>query len=324
MKISVKVPATSANIGPGFDCLGLALPIYNIVTIEEKVLPGSGNEIYIISNNKSIGENTIEQLPTDENNIVYKAIEMLYSLTGQVPSDLKITIETQIPIAKGLGSSAAVIVGGLMAANGLLSNPADEAALLSIATEVENHPDNITPAIVGGVVASAIQEDGSVLYHKIEWPEDWLITVCIPNYELPTEIARSVLPKEVPMQDATFNAMRLAMLMEALREKDTELMKFALKDKLHEQYRMKLLPGFADIKQALKHQENVLGCVLSGAGPAILIISHGNHLDEIKDKVRECWNNLNIGGEIFTTKIEPMGAQIVDVHTEHINEEEIN
>lgn len=322
MKISVKVPATSANLGPGFDCLGLALPIHNIVTIEEKVLPGSGNEIYIISNNKSIEENAIEQIPTDENSMVYKAIEMLYSLTGQVPTDLKITIETQIPIAKGLGSSASVIVGGLMAANGMLSNPADEAALLSIATEVESHPDNITPAIVGGLTASTIEEDGSVIYHKLEWPEEWHITLCIPDYELQTEISRSVLPKEVPMQDATFNTMRMAMFVEAIRNKDTKLMKFAMKDKLHEQYRTKLLPGFSDIKQALKYQENVLGCVLSGAGPTILIISYGNELDEIRDKVRECWNNLGINGEIITTRVEPNGAQVVDVHNERLSSEE--
>ena len=237
MKVSVKVPATSANLGPGFDCLGLALPIYNIITIEEKVLPGSGTEINIITNKPS-DEASASQIPTDENCIVYKAVEMLYSLTGQTPTDLKITIETQIPIARGLGSSASVIVGGLMAANALLGNPADEAAILSIATEVEKHPDNIVPAVIGGLVASSIEDDGSVFYHKLEWPEDWHVTLCIPDYELQTEIARSVLPKEVPMQDATFNAMRCAMLMEAIRNKDVELMKYALKDKLHQQYRM--------------------------------------------------------------------------------------
>ena len=319
MKVSVKVPATAANLGPGFDCLGIALPIYNIITIEEKVLPGSGNEINIITTSKSVNEMETNQIPTDENNVVYKAVEMLYSLTGQVPTDLKITIETQIPIARGLGSSASVIVGGLMAANGLLSNPADEAALLSIATEVESHPDNIAPAILGGLIASSVEDDGSVFYHRLEWPEDWHITVCVPDYELQTEISRSVLPKEVPMQDATFNAMRLAMFVEAIRNKDTELMKYALKDKLHQPYRMKLLPGFADIQQALKHEENVLGCVLSGAGPTVIIFSHGNNLDSIKQKVRECWDLLNINGEIITTKIEPKGAQIIDVHTERLN-----
>lgn len=319
MKVSVKVPATAANLGPGFDCLGIALPLYNTITIEEKVWPGSGNEINIITTNKSINEIETSQIPTDENNVVYKAVDMLYSLTGQVPTDLKITIETQIPIARGLGSSASVIVGGLMAANGLLSNPADETALLSIATEVESHPDNIAPAILGGLIASSVEEDGSIFYRRLEWPDEWHITVCIPDYELQTEISRSVLPKEVPLQDATFNSMRLAMFVEAIHNKDTELMKYALKDKLHQPYRMKLLPGFADIQQSLKFEENVLGCVLSGAGPTLIVFSYGNNLDKIKQKVRDCWNSLNINGEIITTKLEPEGARVIDVHSEQLN-----
>ena len=319
MKVSVKVPATSANLGPGFDCLGLALPVYNVITIEEKVLPGSGNEINVIVNNKNIDEASVNQIPMDENSIAYKSVEMLYSLTGQVPTDLKITIETNIPIARGMGSSASVIVGSLMAANALLSNPADEAAILSIATEVEKHPDNIVPAVVGGLVASSIEDDGSVFYHKLEWPDDWHITLCIPDFELQTEIARSVLPKEVPMQDATFNSMRTAMFMEAVRNKDTELMKYALHDRLHQPYRMKLLPGFAEIQQSLKELDNVMGCVLSGAGPTLLVISYGNNIDEIKQRVRDCWDDLNINGEIITTKVEYEGAKLLDVHSEQIN-----
>ena len=168
MKVSVKVPATTANLGPGFDCLGLALPIYNTITVEETIMPGTGIEINIID---ETNEQDIISIPTDENNIVYKAIELLYNSIGQSPSELKITIKTQIPIARGLGSSAAVIVGGLIAANELLGRPADEAALLSIATEIENHPDNITPAVVGGLVVSSLEEDGSGIYSKMNWPK---------------------------------------------------------------------------------------------------------------------------------------------------------
>src|SRR5574344_1150702 len=150
MKVSVKVPATTANMGPGFDCMGMALPIYNTITIEETVLPGTGIEINILNETGSENELAIEHIPTDENNLAYKAVEMLYNSIGQNPSELKITIKSEIPVAKGLGSSASVIVGGLIAANQLLGKPADEAALLSIATEVEGHPDNVTAAIVGG------------------------------------------------------------------------------------------------------------------------------------------------------------------------------
>ncbi len=312
MKISVKVPATTANIGSGFDCLGMALPIYNTVTIEETVLPGTGIEINVMSEDDTEEDFAMEHIPTDENNIVYKAVELLYNSIGQNPAELKITIKSQIPIARGLGSSAAVIVGGLLAANELLGKPADEAALLSIATEVEGHPDNVTPAIVGGLVLTSQEEDGSILYRKLKWPEEWHITVCIPDFELATEIARSVLPKEVPMEDATFNARRLAMFIEAIHSKDAELMKLALQDKLHQQYRMKLVPGLCEIIENLKHEENVLGCVLSGAGPSILVVSQKNNLEKIKSIVSETWANLNVKTDIRTLKVEENGAQILE------------
>ncbi len=309
MKVSVKVPATTANLGPGFDSLGLALPIYNIVTVEETIMPGTGIEINIID---ETNEQNVLSIPTDENNIVYKAIELLYNSIGQTPSELKITIKTNIPIARGLGSSAAVIVGGLMAANELLGRPADEAALLSIATEIENHPDNITPAVVGGFVVSSLEEDGSVVYSKMNWPKDWNITVCVPDYELSTSIARSVLPAEVPMKDAIYNLKHTAMLVQAVNTHDEKLMKVALNDRLHQQYREKLIPGLKEIKEALKHEENVLGVVISGAGPAILVISYGNNLDKIRETVSKVWLDLNVKSKILTLQVEENGAYVID------------
>ena len=313
MKVSVKVPATTANLGPGFDCMGMALPIYNTVTIEETVLPGTGIEINVISEDDKADELSLEHIPMDENSIIYKAVELLYNSIGQTPSELKITIHTQIPVARGLGSSASVIVGGLLAANELLGRPADEAALLSIATEVEGHPDNVTPAIVGGLVITSSEEDGSIVYKKLDWPKEWSITVCIPEYELATDISRSVLPKEVPMQDAVFNIKRMGMFVHAIHTKDSALMKLALKDKLHQPYRMKLVPGLEKITENLKHEENVLGCVLSGAGPSILIISEKNNLDKIKSIVRDTWNDLNIKAEIITLPVEENGAEIIKI-----------
>jgi len=314
MKVSVKVPATTANFGSGFDCFGMALPIYNLITIEETVLPGTGIEINIMSETDNDDEFAIEHIPKDENNIIYKAVEMLYNSIGQSPSELKINIKSQIPIAKGLGSSASIIVGGLLAANELLGRPADEAALLSIATEVEGHPDNVVPAIVGGLVLTSQEEDGSIVYRKLVWPEEWHLTVCVPDYELATDISRSVLPKEVPLKNATFNTRRTAMFVEALHSKDAELMKLALQDKLHQPYRTKLVPGLVDIMDNLKHEENVIGCVLSGAGPSILIISQKNNLDKIKSIVSETWENYNVKTDIRTYKVEEKGAQVLDVN----------
>ncbi len=312
MKISVKVPATTANFGPGFDCLGMALPIYNTITIEETVLPGTGIEINVINDDAASDDFMLEHIPMDENSIIYKAVELLYNSIGQTPSELKITVQGKIPVARGLGSSAAVIVGGLLAANELLGRPADEVALLSIATEVEGHPDNVTPAIVGGLVLTSQEDDGSIVYTKLNWPEEWNITVCIPDYELSTEISRSVLPKEVPMQDAVFNAKRLGMFVQAVNTKDAELMKLALQDKLHQPYRMKLVPGLDKITENLKHEENVLGCVLSGAGPAIIVISQKNNLDRIKTIVKNTWEELNVKVNMMTLPVASEGACIIN------------
>lgn len=311
MKVSVKVPATTANLGPGFDCLGMALPIYNLVTIEETVLPGTGVEINVMVDNDAIDQISLDNVPTDENSIVYKAVELLYNYIGQTPSELKINIQSNIPVARGLGSSSSVIVGALIAANELLGRPADEVALLSIACEIEGHPDNITPAIVGGLVISSQEDDGSVVYRKLEWPSEWKITVCVPDFELSTDIARSVLPNEVPIKDAVFNSQRLAMFVQAVHTKDAELMKIALQDKLHQPYRMKLVPGLDKIVDNLKYYDNVLGCVLSGAGSSIVIISEKNDLDKIKDVVKETWADQNIKCNIRTLSVENNGAQVI-------------
>ena len=310
MKVSVKVPASSANLGPGFDCIGLALPIYNTITIEETVLPGTGIEINLISEEESIDEMVFDSIPKDENNIVYKAVEMLYNSIGQEPSELRINIQSQIPITRGLGSSSSIVVGGLLAANKLLGNPADEAALLAIATEVEGHPDNVAPAILGGVVLASQEEDGMISYYKLKWPEQWDITVCIPDFELSTEIARSVLPKEVPLQDAIFNARHLAMLVQAINTSDAKLMKSALKDRIHQPYREKLVPGMKEIMDAFKHEDGVLGCVLSGAGPSMLVISHKYDVDKIKATVKDIWEAQNIKVDVRTMKVEENGAEV--------------
>ena len=308
MKVTVKVPATTANIGPGFDCLGLALPIYNEITVEETVMPGSGVEINII---QEIETYDTLSIPRDENNIVYKAIELLYNFVGQTASDIKITIKTDIPVTRGLGSSAAVIVGGLVAANELLGRPADEAVLLSIASEVEGHPDNVAPALLGGFCLASFEDDGSVNYSKIEWPEDWKLTVLIPDYELDTKIARSVLPEAISIPDASFNVRKCAMLIDSVYRKDAESMKKCLLDKLHQPYREKLIKGFPELKEILANKDDILGCVISGAGPTILVISKGNGFEKVENDVKQIFNDLNVACDIRTFDIEKEGTTVI-------------
>ena len=312
MKVSVKVPATSANIGPGFDTMGVAFPLYNTVTIEETVMPGSGVTIELLSDFNYKDKALLEHVPTDENSIIYKAVELLYNSIGQSPAELKITVESKIPMTRGLGSSSSVIVGALIAANELLGRPADESALLSIATEIEGHPDNVAPAILGGMLFASIQEDASIIYKKLPWPEEWKITACVPDFELSTEIARSVLPKEVPMKDAIFNAQRMAMFVDAVHTKDSKLMKQALQDRLHQPYRMNLIPGLDKIMQELKFEENVLGCVISGAGSTILLITENNGAEKAKSVVRNIWHDLNVKVDMYDFTVAQKGAEVVE------------
>ena len=308
MKVSVQSPATIANLGCGFDCFGLALPVYNVITVEETILPGSGVEINVLG---ADADSLSENIPTSKNNIVFRAIELLYNYVGQAPSELKINIKTGIPIARGMGSSASVITGGLLAANELLGRPADQNVLLAIANEIEGHPDNITPAFVGGMTIACLEETGSLTYRKLPWPKEWKITVCNPDFELATDISRSVLPENVPMKDAVFNLRHASMFIQAVHTKDEELMKLAMADKLHQPYRMKLVPGLNNIMDELKHTDGALGCVLAGAGPSIAVVSNGKNTDEIKDIVHTCWDNINVNSKIHTYSIEEKGARIL-------------
>ncbi len=308
MKVSVKVPATTANLGPGFDCLGLALPLYNEVAVEETVMPGSGIEINILDENDMYD---VLSIPKDDNNLAYKAIELLYNFIGQSVSDIKITIKTNIPVARGLGSSASVIVGGLVAANELLGRPADDAVILSIASEVEGHPDNVAPAIYGGFCISSMESDGSVSYSKIDWPKDWKLTVIIPDYELDTSISRSVIPESISVKDAAFNVRKCAMLVDAVYKQDSEQLKKCLKDKLHQPYREKLIKGFKELNELLENKEDILGCVISGAGPSILVISKNDGFEKVQNEVKNIFDDFNVECDIRTFDVENQGTIVI-------------
>ena len=308
MKVSVRVPATTANLGPGFDCFGLALPVYNTITIEELVDPNEDIQINVFSDEFDITE---FHIPTDKTNIIYKAVDLLFSYVGQVPQSMRINIYSDIPLASGFGSSASVIAGGLIATNELLGSPADIDTLIAIGTEIEGHPDNLAPAILGGFVLSSQESDGSVTTRKIQWPEEWKITMCHPDFELPTSISRSVLPETVSLKDAVYNARRTAMMIDAIINKDEELFKLSMQDKLHQPYRTKLVPGLAEIIKNLKHKENVLGTALSGAGPSIIVVTKDANTDEICNIVNDTWDSYGVNVSTRTVTVENEGAKIL-------------
>lgn len=265
--VRVRVPATSANLGPGFDTLGLALRIHNFITLEAAT--GKNDEIRAMGEGASL----IESVPCNENIALNAARRLLVEELEISPPPLRMTLENATPLARGLGSSSAARVGGLVAANLWAREnfgcSVDRARLLSLAAHDEGHADNVAPAMLGGFVASAIAEDGEVFAARIPVEEFPRLAVFIPNEGLATKTAREILPRSVPLKDATFNIARACLLTSALISRNWELLREATRDRLHQDRRTALMPGYTDITAAAL-QAGAFGATLSGAGPCIL------------------------------------------------------
>lgn len=303
MEIKVKSPASSANLGPCFDCAGIALPLYNIV----KTKKTNDGKIVVIIDEKG----DVRRFEVDEKNIIFQSFKKFHEKTNTGMSGYEVNVETEIPIARGLGSSASVIAGALIGANELNGKPLSKHDLINIAASIEGHPDNTTPALTGGFVVASIEDDGTVLYEKIKWCDDWKISVCIPDYKLLTELARSVLPKEINFKDAVYNIQKSAQLITAITNGNEDIMRSALKDRIHQPYREKLIPGMVDIIEKLREEQNVLGCVLSGAGPTLAVITKGDNIDNVKQIVHKIWYDLDIKYQIMTFDPVNQGATVI-------------
>ena len=233
MKIKVSVPATSANVGSGFDALGLAVTLYNTVTFED-------SEVLEISASDGT------RIPRGESNLVYRSAKGLFEKVGKQIPPLKITQTNPIPMARGLGSSSACIIAGLLGANRMLGDVLNTQELLTLATAIEGHPDNVAPALLGGLTSSVF-EDGKVYSVKRNVDESLCFAAVVPDYKLLTEAARAALPKEVSHKDAVYNLSRAALVPAAFCEGRHDLLAIATEDKLHQQYRMPLMPGSREV-----------------------------------------------------------------------------
>lgn len=270
--IKVRVPATSANMGSGFDSLGLALTLYNYVSIEKISGP---TEIKITGD----GENF---LPQDENNLIYRCVKTVFDAAGEEMVNIRLCMENHIPITRGLGSSSAGIVGGLVAANALLGEPFSKERILEMATDIEGHGDNVTPAIFGGFCIN-VPSKNKINYISTPVKDDLEFATFIPDFFLQTKKSRAALPEKVLHRDAVFNLGRSALLTASIISGDYKNIRVAMGDRLHQGYRKKFIPGMGEIFD-LCYNNKALGVYLSGAGPSIIGILNGNR-DLFSEKV---------------------------------------
>lgn len=256
--VEVKVPATSANMGPGFDCLGVALNLYNRFQIEE--------------NGQGLIINGCDEAFRNENNLVYVSMQKCFEKIGYDHryKGLKINVASDIPISRGLGSSAACILGGVLAANEIGRGNLNKNEILQIASEIEGHPDNVAPALFGGMTAS-IKDGDRVYYEKIKLPQGLKFCAIIPDFKLSTKEARAVLPDIIPHRDGVYNVGRVSLLIAALSNGNFEMLKLACKDRLHENYRGNLISNYNEIVEEC-NRLNSLCVFLSGAGPTIMAV----------------------------------------------------
>ncbi|MEN8241068.1 MAG: homoserine kinase [Chloroflexota bacterium] len=294
--IRVKVPATTANLGPGFDALGLALDLWNEAEFSFRDEGQVGVKVH------GEGEG---KLPTNAENAVSKAALQLFELANQTNYGIQINCLNRIPLGSGLGSSSAATLTGMLGANALLDNPFSDKEILQFAIENEGHPDNVAPAMLGGLVVSTPHE-GSFL--SVDLPVMPIqATVVLPDFDLPTKEARAVLPKEVAFSDAIANLSYVSLVTEAFRRGDLDLLGKAMKDKLHQPYRLPLIPGAQAALEAA--QKAGAAAALSGAGPSVVAFS-ADRDPLIREAMLMAFADAGLEARVFELGISQNGAEV--------------
>lgn len=300
--VSVSVPATTANLGPGFDCLGAALTLYN--QFDFTVVNGDGPAVTI----QAVGLGA-DRVPEAADNLVYTSFLHLYTHLNQSPPKIAIKIELNVPLSRGLGSSATAIIGGLVGANAIAGSPLTKPQILDLAIALEGHPDNVAPALLGNCQLAVQQDNGSTLLCPIDWAPNLVPVVAIPNFELSTHKARTILPKDCSYADAIFNASHLTLLIKGLESGRADWLQAALSDRLHQPFRTPLIPGYEAVKQAAL-DAGAFGLVISGAGPTLLTFTDRDRADQVALAMNQAWKQEGIMPDVLTLQIDPHGTQV--------------
>lgn len=303
--VTFKIPATSANIGSGFDSVGLALDLYNEIHIYE-----NENSKKIEFEITGEGENEISK----DNNMILDAMKLVYKKLKVKPEKgYIIKCINRIPLSRGLGSSSAAIIGGLLSANYILGNKLSlENDILNMAVQLEGHPDNVSPAILGGIISGVVRKNEDFKYVKINTPKNLKAIVAIPNFHLSTEKARNALPKEISFKDAIFNISRAALLTSALSSNKLDLLEVATDDKLHQDYRAKFIPGLKELFKEAK-KAGAYSVTISGAGSSILALvkNDENIIKKVSNAMKESFAKKKIESEIKVLNIPNKGIVVI-------------
>lgn len=282
--IKVRVPATSANLGPGFDSMGVAFNLYNDFIFKK----GKSDEDY-------------------SENLIYQSMEKLFKKVGYEHDGIIIEVNGEIPQSRGLGSSAACIIGGLIGANELSGNKLSQEEILELATEIEGHPDNVAPALYGGLVASVMNKD-KIFIDKMKVSDNYKFILLIPDFQLSTQVARDVLPESIPFEDAVFNISRSILLTKALENGDFNMLCGTKDDRLHQPYRRNLVYGFDEFEKVA--DMNCGAMFLSGAGPTILVIAENNNENILTELIKES-KKMENNWKILELKPDNSGAYVI-------------
>lgn len=297
--IRLQVPASSANLGPGFDALGLALDLHLTCRFR------AAERLRISARGADAAD-----IPLDETNLIWRTVLDVAARVQLPVSPIQLEIDNAIPLGKGLGSSAAALTAGVIIADHLLDLHWKPARILDEAARIEGHPDNVAACVLGSIVASAIDCGGVAHAVRIELPAAFEVAVVTPDFVLPTSKARAVLPASYQKSDAVFNVQRAALLMAAMASGDRHAFPTALEDRMHQPYREHLVPGLAEILRL--RAPGLLGCTLSGAGPSVLVF-HERGYEDVCDLVRQIFAAHGCQSEVLATRVARSGySKIVE------------
>ncbi len=299
--LTITVPATTANLGPGFDCLGAALNLYNHFTFS--ILSDSEANFLI-----TVTGTEADRVSRDETNLLYQSFLKFYQHLGQTPPKIQMEIQLGVSLARGLGSSATAIIGGLVGANVLAGQPLSTTEILDLAIAIEGHPDNVAPALLGKCQLSVNNGEKWQII-PLDWHPNLVPVVAIPDFELSTEMARSVLPQTYSRADTIFNVAHLALLIKAIESGRGDWLQIAMEDKIHQPYRQSLIKGYESVKIAAI-EAGAYNLVISGAGPTVLAITHPDQSLNVKNAIATAWQNHGITAIVSALQIDTQGARI--------------